>query len=388
MIEEKQKKMDEGEILRFWKDKGIYDKSVKKNARGEKFYFMDGPPYATGHIHMGTALNKITKDIAMRSRRLMGFNVFDVPGYDTHGVPIELKVEKEIGSRGKEDIEKYGIKKFVERCKDFATQYIDVMNEEFINLGVWMDWEHPYVTCHDGYIEAIWHAFKQADKKKLLYLGKYPVHVCPRCETAVAFNEIEYVKQKDTSVFVKFPLKDKEKTYLIIWTTTPWTLPGNTGVMVNPSVDYQEVGVGGGERWIIAKDLVPDLMDRLEKGFVVKEEFKGKEMEGWKYDSPLGKDIKVEVKDGYRVVLSSRYVTTEEGTGLVHAAPGHGKEDFEVGMETGLDAISPVGSDGVLTEEAGKYAGKKAREVDGEIVADLEENGYLVLMTGLNCVRG
>ncbi len=380
MIDNKINETQESEkkVLKFWKEKDIYNKSKIKNKKGKKFYFMDGPPYATGHIHMGTALNKISKDIAMRSQRLQGFNVFDRPGYDTHGVPIELQVEKEIGLKNKQDIEKFGINKFIDRCKKFATRYIDVMNEEFKNLGVWMDWENPYLTLDDDYIEAIWSAFKQADKKNLLYLGKYPVHVCPRCETAVAFNEIEYGKQKDTSIFVKFPLKNKKNTFLIIWTTTPWTLPGNTAVMVNPSVDYQEVETVEGERWIIAKDLVSDLMVKLVRGFTVKEEYKGNKMEGWKYENPLSKNLKLNLKKAYEVILSSRYVTTEEGTGLVHCAPGHGKEDFEVGREYGIDMPSPVATNGLLTKEAGKYSGKKAREVDKEIIEDLEKDGFLV----------
>jgi isoleucyl-tRNA synthetase len=327
---------------------------------------------------MGTALNKSLKDIALRLKRLQGYDVFDRAGYDTHGVPIEFQVEKEIGSTGKKDIEKYGVKKFVERCKEFATKHIDVMGDEFKNLGVWMDFENPYLTLSDDYVETIWAAFKEADKKGLLYLGKYPVHVCPRCETAVAYNEIEYGKQRDESIFVKFPLKNKKNTFLIIWTTTPWTLPANTGVMVHPNVDYQEVEVAEGERWIIAKDLVPKIMGVLERGFTTKEEFKGKKMEGWKYENPLAKNMKLKIKKGYEVVLSARYVTTEDGTGLVHCAPGHGKEDYEVGKEYGLDMPSPVGNNGLLTEETGKYSGKKAREVDKEIIADLESEGYLV----------
>lgn len=369
---------NEKQILDFWSKNKIYEKSVKKNSSGKKFYFMDGPPYASGHIHMGTALNKILKDIAIRSKRLQGFDVFDRPGYDTHGVPIEFQVEKEIGSKGKQDIEKFGVSKFVGRCKEFATKFINVMNDEFMNLGVWMDWKNPYLTLDDNYMEAIWDAFKSAHKKGLLYLGKYPVHVCTRCGTAVAFNEIEYGKQKDNSIFVKFPLKKKKNTYLIIWTTTPWTLPGNTGVMVNPKIDYQEVEVSNGERWIIAKDLVPKIMTMIERGFTVKNDFKGRKMEGWEYENPLSKDLKLKIKNGYKVILSSRYVTTEEGSGLVHCAPGHGKEDFEVGKEYGLDMPSPVGIDGLLTKEAGKYSGKKARIVDKEIMEDLKKGGYLV----------
>ena len=372
------KKESELEILSFWEKSKIYEKSKEKNKNGRKFYFMDGPPYATGHIHVGTALNKISKDIAMRIKRLQGFNVFDRPGYDTHGVPIEFQIEKEIGSKSKKDIEKYGVKNFVEKCKEYATKHIGVMNSEFTNLGVWMDWKNPYVTLEDYYIEAIWHTFKEADKKGLLYLGKYSVHVCPRCETAVAYNEIEYAKQDDTSVFVKFPLKNKAGTFLIIWTTTPWTLPANTGIMVHPTINYQEIELSNGERWIIAKDLAPKLMGILETSYNVREEYKGKEMEGWEYENPLAKNLKIKIKNGYRVVLSGRYVTIEDGTGLVHCAPGHGKEDFEVGIENGLDVICPVGIDGILKKEAGKYAGGKAREIDKEIISDLEKDKFLV----------
>lgn len=372
------KELTEKEILEFWKKNKIYEKSKTQNKKGKKFYFMDGPPYATGHIHMGTALNKILKDIAMRSQRLQGKDVFDRAGYDTHGVPIEFKIEKEIGAKTKQDIEKYGVKKFIDKCKEFATQYIDVMNAEFENLGVWMDFKKPYLTLDEKYIETIWDTFKVADKKGLLYLGKYPIHICPRCETAVAFNEIEYSKQDDTSIFVKFPLKNKKNTFLIIWTTTPWTLPANTGVMVHPDIEYQELEISSGEKWIIAKALAPKIMAQLEMGFTVREEFKGKHMEGWEYTNPLSKNLKLKTKNAYKVVTSSRYVTTEDGTGLVHTAPGHGKEDYEVGKKFNLDMPSPVNISGHLTEEAGKYEGKKARFVDEEIIKDLEEDNAIV----------
>ncbi len=368
----------EKEILDFWKKKAIYKKSRIKNAKGKPFYMMDGPPYATGHIHMGTALNKILKDIAMRSHRLQGFDVFDRVGYDTHGVPIEFQIEKEIGSKSKKDIEKYGAKKFIDKCKKFATRFIDVMSDEFKNLGVWMDFKNPYLTLDESYVETIWDCFKVADKKDLLYLGKYPIHICPRCETAVAYNEIEYNKQEDTSVFVKFPLKSqRDNVFLIIWTTTPWTLPANTGVMVNPNFDYQEIKVKN-ERWIISKKLVPKIMKEVGLDYDVKKTFKGKDMQSWEYQNPLSKNLKLNLKNAYRVVLSSRYVNLEEGTGLVHCAPGHGKEDYEVGKKYKLDAPSPVNINGLLTEEAGKYANKKARVVDEEIIRDLEKDNCLV----------
>ncbi|PIN90419.1 isoleucine--tRNA ligase [Candidatus Pacearchaeota archaeon CG10_big_fil_rev_8_21_14_0_10_32_14] len=371
-------KINEAEILKYWKENKVYNKAKVKNSKGKKFYMMDGPPYATGHIHMGTALNKILKDIAMRSRRQQGFDVFDRPGYDTHGVPIEFQIEKEIGSKTKKDIETYGVKKFIEKCKTYATQHIGIMNSEFINLGVWMDFDNPYLTLDQEYIETIWDTFKKAHEDKLLYLGKYPVHICSRCETAVAYNEIEYSKQDDTAVYVKFPVKGEKNKFLIIWTTTPWTLPGNTGIMANPDLDYVEIELSNGEHWIMGKEKVSELMSAIESGFTIKKEFKGKELNGIKYESPLKNNIKINVKNGYRVVLSSRYVNMEEGSGLVHCAPGHGKEDYEVGKENGLDIISPVSMNGLLTNETGKYSGKKARVVDKEIIEDLKEDNFLV----------
>lgn len=368
----------EAQILKSWAKEKVYEKSKEKNAKGKKFYLMDGPPYATGNIHIGTALNKILKDIAMRSKRLQGYDVFDRAGYDTHGVPIEFKVEKEIGTKSKKDIEKYGVKKFVEKCKSFATRYIKTMNSEFENLGTWFNFDEPYLTLNNEYVETIWETFKVAHEKKLLYLGSYPIHVCPRCETAVAFNEIEYEKQKDTSIFVKFPLKKEKNTYLIIWTTTPWTLPANMGVMVHPNFVYQKIEMSDGEKWIIAKELVPKITSELERGYNIEEEFKGSEMEGWEYESPLSKNLKINPKNSYRVVLSGRFVNLEDGTGLVHTAPGHGKEDYEVGKESGLDIICPVDINGILDKSTGKYSGKKARIVDEEIIEDLAKDNALV----------
>lgn len=367
-------KFSEEKILSFWKEKKIYEKIKKKNSKGNSFYMMDGPPYATGHIHMGTALNKILKDVAMRSKRQQGFDVFDRAGYDTHGVPIEFQIEKEIGSKTKKDIEAYGVKNFINKCKGYATQYIDVMNSEFENLGVWMDFKNPYLTLDNLYIETIWDTFKKAYEQKLLYLGKYPVHICPRCETAVAYNEIEYGKQEDNAIYVKFPIKNEKNKFLIIWTTTPWTLPGNTGIMVNPELDYAEIELTNGEKWILGKEKISELMSEIESGYTLKKEFKGKELNGIKYENPLSKYMNLKINNGHKVILSSRYVNMEEGTGLVHCAPGHGKEDYEVGKENEIDIISPVEINGNLKEETGKYSGKKARIVDLEIIEDLKDN--------------
>lgn len=370
----------ENEVAKHWKNKKVVEKVRKKSSKQkEKFYFMDGPPYATGHIHLGTALNKVLKDIVIRSQRMQGKNVFDRPGYDTHGVPIEFKVEKEIGVKTKKDIEEYGVKKFVKKCREFATKHIDDMNKDFEDLGIWMDWKNPYLTLDNKYIEAIWWTFKKAYEKKLLYLGKYPVHACSRCGTAVAFNEIVYNTQEDTSIYVKFPLKNAENKYLIIWTTTPWTLPGNTAVMVHPDFEYSEVEMSNGETWILASELVQSLMKELESVYTIKRKFKGKELEGKEYVNPLEKHLKIpELKNAYKIILSGRYVTLEAGTGLVHCAPGHGKEDYDASREYGIDILSPVKISGEMTEEAGKYKGKIARIVDKEIIEDLEKDGFLV----------
>ncbi len=370
----------EEKIREYWVKEKIPEKARKESEKQKKyFYFMDGPPYATGHIHMGTALNKILKDVAIRYKRMKGFNVFDRPGYDTHGTPIEFQVEKEIKTKNKQDIQKFGVEKFIKKCRKYATEFIDKQNQEFDNLGVWMNWNDSYITLKNEYIESIWWTFKKAEEKNLLYLGDYSVHVCPRCETAVSFNEIEYIKQTDNSVYVKFPLKEKKNTFLIIWTTTPWTLPANTGVMVHPEFEYSEIELSNGDRWIIAKDLVHGLMESIEAGFTEKKVWKGKELNGWQYENPLFKHLKLpDMSKGYRVVLSSRYVNLDEGTGLVHTAPGHGKEDFEAGKENNLPIISPVELNGDMKKEAGKYAGKKARIVDEEIVSDLETSKALI----------
>ncbi len=372
-------KAAEEKVQEFWNQKNIAEKARKQHAKSKKkFYFMDGPPYATGYIHMGTALNKILKDIAMRSKRLQGFDVFDRPGYDTHGLPIENKVEQKMGFKSKQDIEDFGIEKFVQECRKFATEFIEIQNQQYIDLGVWMDWKNPYITLTNGYIDALWWTFQKAEEKGLLYLGAYPVHVCSHCETAVAYNEIEYTKQTDTSIYVKFRAKGTANKYLIIWTTTPWTLPGNTGIMVHPKYEYVEVEIGK-ETWIVAKERLEELMRVLEAGYRVLKTVLGKELEGMQYDNPLEKNMKRPAfKNANRVVLSERYVHLEDGTGLVHTAPGHGKEDFDAGMKTGLPAYCPVGIDGLLTAETGKYAHKKARFVDAEIIEDLQKDGALV----------
>ncbi len=364
---------EEESVRKFWEEHGIPLKSRTQNKGKKKFYLMDGPPYASGHIHMGTALNKVLKDIVMRSRRMQGFDVRDQPGYDTHGLPIENKVETKLGFKNKKQIEEFGVEKFVNECKGFATEFIDVMNAEFYDLGIWMDWKNPYLTLENKYIEGLWWTFKRAYEKNLLYLGKYSVHVCPRCETAVAYNEIEYVKQTDDAVYVKFPIVGEKNKFLVIWTTTPWTLPGNAGVMVGPDFDYVEAKVGDSV-FIVAKVLAEKLFKSMNVEFKIVKELKGKALVGLKYVNPLSKHLSLgdQTKNAYRVIPSEKFVNLSEGSGLVHCAPGHGKEDFEEGTKNNLPVISSVELNGVFNSLAGKYVGKKVRETNREIINDLK----------------
>jgi isoleucyl-tRNA synthetase len=369
----------EDKILEFWRKEKIYEKLKKKLKNKRKFYFLDGPPYATGFIHVGTAFNKVLKDCYLRFLRMLGFNAWDQPGYDCHGVPIEHKVEEKLGFRTKKDIEIFGVGKFIEECRKFATQYIDVMNKQFENLGVWMDWKNPYLTLTNEYIEGAWYTFKKAFEKGLLFKGSYPVHLCPRCQTVVAYNEIEYAKVTDPSIYVKFKLKNKEKQYLLAWTTTPWTIPANVAIMVHPDFEYAKVKVGN-ETLIIAKDLVEKVMKEAGvKDYEIIEILKGKELKDLQYEHPLAGlfPFHEKLRNAWRVVLSEKYVSLEEGTGLVHCAPGHGKEDFEVGVENNLPAPSPVKMDGCFNEECGKFSGKYVKDADKEIIEELRKRGAL-----------
>ncbi|MEM5766299.1 MAG: isoleucine--tRNA ligase [Candidatus Aenigmatarchaeota archaeon] len=380
MVKQASLKEQEEKIMKFWKKNKVYDKvkAQRKNAR--KFYFLDGPPYATGSIHVGTAMNKVIKDCYLRFFRMFGFNVWGQPGYDTHGVPIENKIEKELGFKSKKDIENFGVAKFIQKCREFATKYISVMGKQFENLGVWMDWNNPYLTLANDYIEGAWFTFKKAFEKGFLYKGNYPVHVCPRCETVVAYNEIEYTKLKDPSIYVKFRIKSKPNEYLVIWTTTPWTLPANSGVMAKPDAEYVRVQVNG-EILILAKQLLEGVMKKFGiKDYKILEIKLGKELENLKYEHPFVDEFKFQqvLTNAHRVVLSDQFVSLEEGTGLVHTAPGHGEEDYKVGLEAGLPAISPVKIDGTFDESCGKYAGMFVKDADKLILQELRAKGLLL----------
>jgi len=369
------KKIEE-EILKFWEEKKIYEKAKKKNDGNPTFYFCDGPPYATGQIHPGTGWNKIIKDALCRYWRMAGRNVRAQPGYDTHGLPIEVKVEQELKIKHKHEIENYGIEKFVEKCKSFATKYINVMGKQFERLGVWMDWDRPYITYYDDYIDSSWLTLKMAWDKGLMHEGIYVLPYCYRCETTMANYELEYDEETDPSIFVKFKLLGRENEFLVIWTTTPWTLIANMAVMAHPTFPYVKVKVDD-EVWYLAKERLEYVIGLIGKSATILEEIPGRKIAGWEYEHPLQEHIPKKISR--KVVLSDEFVTLEEGSGFVHTAPGHGLEDFIIGKRYEIEAFCPVDSAGRYTKEAGKmFEGKNVREANPEIIELLKKKGSLI----------
>lgn len=380
----------EREVQEYWKKHSIYHKVKELRRDSPDFYFVDGPPYTTGSIHLGTALNKTIKDVIIRYKRMSRYNVRDQPGFDMHGLPIEVKVERSIGIRNKGEIEKYGIDKFVSTCKEYALDFQKRMTEQFKALGVWMDWDNPYMTILPSYIEAAWWTLKRAYDRNLLTSAERVISWCPRCETALAEAELEYWDEEDPSIYVRFPLRD-EDAFLLIWTTTPWTLPANMAVAVHPEYDYVKVRFikesGEEETLYIMEDLIESIG---ELGgyheYEILDEMKGEDLVGKEYFPPFYEEVpyqsKVEGKWVHKVLPS--HTVEAENTGMVHIAPGHGPEDFELGLEFGIPAFCPVGEDGRYTAEAGKkYAGMHVKEANPLLIEDLDRMGLLFYNTTL-----
>ncbi|MEM0350744.1 MAG: isoleucine--tRNA ligase, partial [Archaeoglobaceae archaeon] len=367
-------KVIEAEVFNFWKERKIYEKIKKRG--GKKFYFLDGPPYTTGRIHLGTAWNKIIKDTILRYLRMLGYDPVDTPGWDMHGLPIEVKVEQELGFRTKRDIENFGIEKFVQKCMEYALRNKDAMTEQFKALAIWMDWDNPYMTIKAEYIDSAWFTIKKAFEKGLLSKEMMVVNWCPRCETALADAEIEYAEREDPSIYVKFRLKNGG--YILVWTTTPWTIPANMAVAVNPNFKYVKVRAfrnGVAEEVLIAKDLVDTLHKGYEKWEII-EEIPGKELEGIEYEHPLADEVPMQKNFRHKIVLAD--FVSAENTGCVHIAPAHGLEDFELGKKYGLEIFNPVDDRGFFNELAGKYAGMSVREANEVIIDDLHRKDLLL----------
>lgn len=369
-------------VAQWWNKNQIYAKAKKHRRKGRKFYFLDGPPYVTNQPHVGTTWNKVMKDLVIRFRRMQGYDVRDQPGYDCHGLPIEVRVEEMLGVKTKKEIEeKIGVAHFIEECKKFAVKFEKIQAAIFKELGIWMDWDKPYLTYLDKYIESVWWTLKKVDERRLLNRGLRVVHWCPRCETALAGYEItdEYRVVRDPSIYVKFPVVGKKNEYILIWTTTPWTLPSNVAIMVHPEYTYARVEVKG-EVLILAEARCNPIFGEMGLEYKVLETFPGRKLEELHYRPALLEEatLQSKIENAHRVVLSKEYVTLEEGTGCVHSAPGHGEEDFEVGLQYGLPIISPVDSTGNFTAEAGKYSGMYVKEANRAIIEDLRNKGLLL----------
>ncbi len=368
----------------FWKVRKTYQMSQKNREDGPRFSFLDGPPYCSGRIHLGTAWNKIIKDTYLRYKTMAGFNVRRQAGWDTHGLPIEHKVEGLLGLKSKKEIEtKIGIENFVEKCREFAIENQGVMTEQFKMLGIWMDWDQPYVTFDPKYMESCWWTLKRAHEKDLLVQDLRVITWCPRCETALALAEIDYENKEDPSIYVKFPLKEvpqgsSDNTFVLVWTTTPWTLPANMAVCVHPDYDYAYIKVGD-ETYLLAEALIDSIFGESESGkceYELIKVVKGSQLEGLEYQHPLTREIPVQ-KDFKHMILPGEHVTLTEGTGCVHTAPGHGPDDFEIGKAYGLPIFCPVDEAGLFKEEAGKYVGQFVKDADSYIITDLETHGLL-----------
>ena len=377
----------EEEILDFWEKKQTYQKLKQKNKDKEKFYFLDGPPYTSGNIHVGTAWNKSLKDSVLRYKRMKGFDVWDRAGYDMHGLPTENRVSKKLGLKDKEEIKKYGVSKFIEECKNFSLESLEKMNEDFKRLGVWMDFENAYATIQKEYISGEWWLIKKAFDKGLLYEGEKTMTWCSSCETALAKHELVYKNVTDTSIFVKLKVKGTQNKYLIVWTTTPWTIPFNLGVMVHPELDYIEAHVED-EIWVVAKGLAGGLIHMVAgKEFEEIKEFKGSELKGTEYTHPFAKyigeyeSLKKEHPNVHTVVLSSQYVDLSAGSGLVHMAPGCGPEDYEVGKENNIPPFNEINTKGVFAKSMGIFAGLIAKKDDSKFIEALEKEGAIVEKT-------
>ena len=371
----------ENQVRLLWEKEQVYRKVRELRVGGKKFFFVDGPPYTTGRIHLGTAWNKVIKDSVLRYKSMNCFEVKDRAGWDMHGLPIEVKVEESFGFRNKKDIEAYGVDKFISRCKEFALRQKDDMTAQFKILGAWLDWDDPYMTLKNEYLEAAWWTLKKAHEHNLLERGLRVVNWCPRCQTAIADSEVEYWDETDYSIYVKFPLLGEENTYIVIWTTTPWTIPANVAVAVNPTFQYSKVRAckdGKAEILIMASDLVESVLKiGRYQDYELLSTLSSQQMQELKYSHPL-ECLVPRQKEISHNVYAANFVTAEN-TGCVHIAPGHGLEDYELGLEHNLEIFCPVGEDGRYTTEVGeKYQGLYVKEADSEIIDDLAEQGRLL----------
>ena len=399
------------EILEFWTKEKIPEEIVKfRPGKGKKFYLLDGPPYVNGVPHVGHVKTTTMKDIWSKFKHMQGYQSWWQPGFDCGGLPIEHAVEKKLGIKSKKDIiERIGVDRFIEECKSLAEGNKSVWLETYKKLGAWRGWVEPYMTYKNYYLESGWWTVKRMWEKGMLVEGEKPVFWCPRCETTLSGYEVtdSYTDVTDYSIYVKYPILGQDFTYIIIWTTTPWTLPANVAIAVHPDETYVKVKVRG-EYYILAEKRLKEAFKEIgiEKYEIV-EKFKGKKLEGMRYEPVLHIPVQEELKkdkNAHRVILSiplfrkgvsgkilaksktarankeevEDFVTMDAGSGCVHTAPGHGETDFRMGEHYKLPKVSPVDDEGKLTEETGVFAGMFVKDADRKIIEYLEERGSLL----------
>ena len=366
----------EKETLKFWKDNQIFEKSVQLRKGAPAYTFFDGPPTANGKPHIGHVLTRAMKDIIPRYKTMRGYDVLRKAGWDTHGLPVELEVEKELGLDGKEQIEQYGVIPFIQKCKESVWKYKGEWEVMSDRMGFWADMDNPYITYDNDYIESEWWALKTIYEKGLLYKGHKIVPYCPRCGTALSSHEVAqgYKEVKETSATVRFRVPDEENTYFLAWTTTPWTLPSNVSLCVNPDVTYAYVRVDGKETLIMAKDLIGTVLEGHETEIV--KEVLGKELE-YKHYEPLFECTRKAAggKDAFYVMVDD-YVTTTDGTGIVHNAPAFGEDDYRVCRRYDLPFVQMVDSKGEMCGGT-PWDGVFVKKADPMVLKDLEERGLL-----------
>lgn len=360
----------EKNILDFWNEKEIIRKNFELNKDGEYFTFYDGPPTANGKPHIGHVITRVMKDLIPRYKVMKGYKVLRKAGWDTHGLPVELEVEKSLGISGKPQIEEYGVEDFVKKCKESVFTYSSQWKEMSERVGYWVDMDNPYVTYHNDYIESVWWSLKKIWDKGLIYNGFKIVPYCPRCGTALSSHEVAqgYKDVRENSVYVKFKIKNENK-YILVWTTTPWTLPSNVALAINKKYTYVEVE-NNGENLILAKEL----LSRLEGEYTVIREFLGEELLGTEYEQLL--PFTIPDKKAFYVVHGD-YVTLTDGTGVVHIAPAYGEDDNLIGKQYDLPLVNLVDSEGCFVDSVAPWKGMFVKKADPKIIEYLKEKNIL-----------
>ncbi|ASW42014.1 isoleucine--tRNA ligase [Clostridium isatidis] len=364
----------ENDVAKLWEEKDIIKKNLNANQDGEYFTFYDGPPTANGKPHVGHIITRVIKDTIPRYKVMKGYKVTRKAGWDTHGLPVELEIEKKLGISGKEQIENYGVEKFIHECKESVFTYVSMWEKMTKQIGYWVDMDNPYVTYHNSYIESEWWALKTMWEKGLLYKGHKVMPYCPRCGTALSSHEVSqgYKDVKDLTAIAKFKVEGENNKYILAWTTTPWTLPSNLALCVNKAYDYIEAKVqDSDEVYILAKELAPRV---LGEEYEVIKEFKGSELLGLKYERllPFGK-----VEGKAFEVIHGDYVTLTDGTGIVHIAPAYGEDDSFVAKKNGITFINLVDASGNFIDEVTPWAGKFVKKCDDDIVKYLDKENKL-----------